>query len=53
MQDLAEKINAIYSKYGTEGVENFKKSLEGQNITVALNFDERSIETGLSKTIIQ
>lgn len=53
MQDSAEKINAIYSKYGTEGVENFKKSLEGQNITVALNFDERSIETGLSKTIIQ
>ena len=53
MQDLAEKINAIYSKYGTEGVENFKKSLEGQNITVALSFDERSIETGLSKSIIQ
>lgn len=53
MRTLAEKINAIYSEYGTEGVKKFKESLEGENISVALNFDKRSIETGLSDSIIK
>ena len=53
MRTLAEKINAIYSEYGTEGIKKFKESLEGENISVALNFDKRSIETGLSDSIIK
>lgn len=53
MRTLAEKINAIYSEYGTEGVKKFKESLEGENVSVALNFDKRSIETGLSDSIIK
>ena len=53
MRTLAEKINAIYSEYGTEGVKKFKESLEGENVSVALDFDKRSIETGLSDSIIK
>lgn len=47
MQLIANKINDIYNKAGKEGVERFKEEIEGQPVTVALEFDISSLDSDL------
>lgn len=48
-QALADKINEIYSESGQNGINEFKRQIEGTNIQVALSFDPQNAKTGISK----